>query len=68
MENCKTSDLIIEVKATRKPRFKAGSDLSTKVSRVVVNLHEESMEDHDMVALNVQLFREECSVIPCNEN
>ena len=64
---CKKSETEIILKTRRRPRFKAGSDLSSKVNRVAVEINEESTEEHEMIELKVQLFREECAKTECSE-
>lgn len=60
-ENCSKSDLQVSVKARRRPRFKAGSDLSSKVNFVDVDFNEELNEDHELVEVKISLSSERCS-------
>lgn len=62
---CKKSETEIILKTRRRPRFKAGSDLSTKVNRVAVEINEESLNDHELIEIKMQLFREECKKSDC---
>lgn len=61
MEKCIKSDLILEVKAKRTPRFKAGSDLHGKVNLVTIDLNEEIDEESELVELKLHLTSEHCS-------
>ena len=61
MEKCIKSDLIVEVKAKRKPRFKAGSELSGKVNLVAIDFNEEIDETSEIVELNLHISSENCS-------
>ena len=67
MENCKKSDLIVEVKTRRRPRFKAGSELSGKVNLVAIDFNEEITEEMEMVELKLQLTSESCGSVDSNE-
>lgn len=64
-EKCMSNTLTVAVKAKRPPRFKAGSDLSTRVNRVVVDVNEETNDSHEMIELNIQLFSEGCLKTDC---
>jgi len=55
MEKCVKSDLIVEVKAKRKPRFKAGSELSGKVNLVAIDFNEEIDEISESVELKIHI-------------
>lgn len=53
------TDVILRLK--RKPvRFKAGSDLQTRVNRISMDIDEETTEQTDMVKLKIEVFRESC--------
>ena len=62
MENstCKSDQLEVKIRASRKVRFKAGSELSSKVNRVVVDVNEDSSEDQHITEISIQLFSEDC--------
>jgi len=62
MENstCKSDQLEIKIRALRNVRFKAGSELSSKVNRVVVDVNEDSSEDQHFTEISIQLFSEDC--------
>ena len=64
---CSQSETEVVLNMRRRPRFKAGSDLSTRVNRVAVEINEDSTEDHEMIELKVQFFREECAKTECSE-
>lgn len=59
-ENCTKSDLIVNVKTKRAPRFKAGSDLSNRVNHPDVDLHEELTDEHELVEVKLTLSSEWC--------
>ena len=63
-ENCdKTSlnsDLIVNVKATRRPRFKAGAELSGKVNIMDVVVNEEFGENFEEMEIKLRLTSETC--------
>lgn len=46
--------LDVQVKACRRPRFKAGSDLSGKVNRLVLNIDQTVDGDKECVAVNLK--------------
>jgi len=53
------TDVILRLK--RKPvRFKAGSDLQTRVNRISMDIDEETTEQMDMIKLKIEVFRESC--------
>lgn len=61
MEKCSKSNLILEVKTNRKPRFKAGSELSSKVHKMAVELNEEINETSESIELKLHLTTEACA-------
>lgn len=67
-EKCTNSNLTVHVKASRKPRFKAGSDLSTKVNRVAVDFNEELGEDMELIEVKLTLSNQRCTEIPIEAN
>ncbi|MFZ9029294.1 MAG: hypothetical protein ACO2Z9_09790 [Crocinitomicaceae bacterium] len=64
-ENCTKSDLIVNVKTKRAPRFKAGSDLSNRVNHLDVDLNEELTDEHELVEVKLTLSSEWCSDLEC---
>ncbi|XOV67541.1 MAG: hypothetical protein ACFHU9_18155 [Fluviicola sp.] len=54
-EAVKTEVLDVRLKACRKPRFKAGSELSGKVNRIVINIDQTVNEELDKECLDVDL-------------
>ncbi len=60
-ENCKRNDLTVQVKSSRKSRFKAGSELSGKVNSILVDVLEETADDHELIELKIQFNQEACS-------
>lgn len=63
-EKCNKSDLTIQLKATRKPRFKAGSDLSSKVNLVKVDFNEELTEEMELIEVKLTLSNQRCTETP----
>jgi len=61
MENatCKNDQLELTIR-TKRVRFKAGADLSGKVNRVAVEVHEDEQEGHHITEIRIQLFSEDC--------
>ena len=60
-EKCSQSDLIVNVRSRRSPRFKAGSELSGKVNLVEVDYNEEVTEDSELVEVKLVLTSKACS-------
>ncbi len=60
-DNCSKSDLIVQVKSHKRPRFKAGSELSGKVNRLMIESSEEITEDSEMIEVKITLSSEACS-------
>jgi hypothetical protein len=58
--NCKNEQLNVTIRASRNARFKAGSDLSTKVNRVVVDVNEDLSDDQHNLVISIHLFTEDC--------
>lgn len=58
--NCKKEQLNVAIRASRNVRFKAGSDLSTKVNRVVVDVNEDLSDDQYNLVISIHLFAEDC--------
>ena len=61
MEKCTQSDLQVNVKSRRSPRFKAGSDLSAKVNLVDVDFNEELNDDHELFEVKISLSSKQCA-------
>ena len=59
-DNCSKSDLTVALKTRRRPRFKAGSELSGKVNRVEVEFNEEFTEDSELMEIKINLMSEAC--------
>lgn len=66
-EKCNKSDLTVQVRSKRRPRFKAGSELSGKVNLVAIDFNEEITEEMEMVELKLQLTSESCGSADSNE-
>lgn len=63
--SCKQIDTDVILRLKRKPvRFKAGSDLQTRVNRISMDIDEESTEQTDMIKLKIEVFRESCVESP----
>lgn len=58
--NCKKEQLNVTIRTSRNVRFKAGSDLSTKVNRVVVDVNEDLSDDQHNLVISINLFEEDC--------
>lgn len=66
--SCKQIDTDVILRLKRKPvRFKAGSDLQTRVNRISMDIDEETTEQSDMIKLKIEVFRELCVESPCGE-
>lgn len=63
-EKCKKSDLVVNVRSSRRPRFKAGSELSGKVNMVEVDFNEEANETSELVEVKIKLTSEACGAAP----
>lgn len=59
-ENCNKSDLTVQVRSKRNPRFKAGSELSGKVNLVAVDFNEEINDEMELIEVKLQLTSESC--------
>lgn len=62
MENgkCKNDELELIIRAKQNVRFKAGSDLSTKVNRVIVDVNEDSSGEQHVTEISIHLVSEDC--------
>jgi hypothetical protein len=69
--NCQNSGLEIEIRATKRPRFKAGAELSGKVNRMSVDFKEVQTEEYDHFEVKLKLDIEQCekpvTVAPCKK-
>lgn len=59
-EKCLNSDLIVNVKAKRPVRFKAGAELSGKVNIMDVEVNEEIGENFQEIEIKLRLTSETC--------
>jgi hypothetical protein len=64
MENCKKSDLILSVRKRNVGRFKAGAELSGKVSMMEVDFNEEVYDTSEMIEVKIKLSSESCEAAP----
>ena len=61
-DTCNSSGLTVSLKRKRSPRFKAGSDLATKVSsHLAIDYNEVIEEDSELLEINLVLKSENCS-------
>lgn len=60
IKQCVSEDLTIELKASKRPRFKAGADLSNKVNLVAIDINQEANEDTETLELKLVLNSEIC--------
>lgn len=63
-ENCKKSDLIVNVRKRNVGRFKAGAELSGKVNIMEVDFNEEVNETSEMLEVKIKLSSESCEAAP----
>ncbi len=68
MENCKKSDLIVNVRKKDVRRFKAGAELSGKVNIMDVDFNEEVNETSEMIEVKIKLSSESCEAAPICED
>lgn len=59
-KTCFNEDLNIEVKATRRPRFKAGAELSGKVNRISIDVDQDETVDAEKIAIKLIISSEVC--------
>jgi hypothetical protein len=59
-KTCFNEDLNIEVKATRRPRFKAGAELSGKVNRISIDVDQDETGDAEKIAIKLIISSEVC--------
>ncbi len=67
MENCKKSDLIVNVRKKDVRRFKAGAELSGKVNIMDVDVIEEVNETSELIEVKIKLSSESCEAAPVCE-
>ncbi|AEA42571.1 hypothetical protein [Fluviicola taffensis] len=60
-ENCANSNLSVNIKTRRKPRFKAGAELSSAVNLVAIDVNEELIEDTEVFEISIKLDTTRCS-------
>lgn len=60
-ENCANSNLNVSIKTKRRPRFKAGAELSSAVNLVAVDVVEEMIEDTEVFEINIKLDSTRCA-------
>ena len=68
MENCKKSDLIVNVRKKDVRRFKAGAELSGKVNIMDVDFNEEVNETSELIEVKIKLSSESCEAAPVCED
>lgn len=57
---CQNNELIVNVKATKRPRFKAGAELSGAVNIMDVNVDQIFGEDFEQIEIKFKLSTETC--------
>ena len=62
---CQAENLVLDIKAKKSPRFKAGSELSSKVNLVAIELNEETTEDAELFELKLELKFKRCVLDEC---
>lgn len=60
VKQCVSEDLTIELKASKRPRFKAGADLSGKLNRVAIEVNQEATDESETLELRLILNSEIC--------
>ncbi len=66
-QKCTSNDLEVQVKATARPRFKAGAELSGKVNRISVEVNEDLTEEMESIEVKLVLSRESYVVCDCQD-
>lgn len=61
-QTCYNEDLNIEVKATKKPRFKAGAELSGKVNKISIDVDKDQTNDSESIGIKLTISSEVCEV------
>lgn len=61
-QTCYNEDLNIEVKATKKPRFKAGAELSGKVNKISIDVDQDQTNDFESIGIKLTISSEVCEV------
>lgn len=59
-QTCYNEDLNIEVKATKKPRFKAGAELSGKVNKISIDVDQDQTNDSESIGIKLTISSEVC--------
>lgn len=59
-KTCQTDDLMVNLKATRRPRFKAGAELSGRVNIMDVHVDQEIRDDFEAIEIKIRLSTETC--------
>lgn len=59
-QTCFNEDLNIEVKATKRPRFKAGAELSGKVNRISIDVDQDETGEAEKIAIKLTISSEVC--------
>lgn len=68
MENCKKSDLVLNVRKRGVRRFKAGAELSSTVNIMDVDFNEEVNDTSELLEVKIKLTSDVCSVSSICEN
>jgi hypothetical protein len=65
-KSCQNSTLEIELRTSKKPRFKAGTELSGKVNKMTVDFIEVQTEEIEQFEVKLQLEMERCVITDSN--
>ncbi len=60
-ENCANSNLSVNIKTKRRPRFKAGAELSGAVNLVAIDVNEEMIDDTEVFEISIKLDSTRCA-------
>ncbi|AEA42587.1 hypothetical protein [Fluviicola taffensis] len=64
--NCFSNDLDVVVNAIRRPRFKAGAELSSAVNLVGIDVEHDLLEDAEKLTVRVKIQSKTCETKECN--
>lgn len=58
---CLNNELEVNVKATRRPHFKAGAEISGKMNLLNIEFNEDLREDREVIEVKLQLSSKSCA-------
>jgi hypothetical protein len=64
--NCFSNDLDVVVNAIRRPRFKAGAELSGAVNLVGIDVEHDLLDDAEKLTVRVKIQSKTCETKECN--